>query len=372
MDTFGGRYAKSLVRAARAAMRDVLAVRKGERVLVITNPQEDVAQISMALYDAAVEMSASPVLMVQGKKGQFDFAEQEVIKAMTADPQVVLSISEDRLGKDRYGLAKGYRGRKRRYDHYFDLLYEERGMRGFWSPGATVDIFSRTVPIDYRQMRSDAARFCRKTSSGVSVRVTAPGGTDMTVGIVGRRFRSDNGDFRRSGRAGNLPSGEVFVSPALGTAEGTIVFDGSIVVNDHDVVIKRPIAVAVSKGRITSITGGREAALLKASVVEGETRARKMGRSGQIDSRLAEQYARNAWSIGELGIGLNRKARIVANMLEDEKVYGTCHFAVGSNYDGDAEAMIHLDGLVKRPTIAIVTKRGREEQVMVDGRLVWD
>jgi len=59
-------------------------------------------------------------------------------------------------------------------------------------------------------------------------------------------------------------------------------------------------------------------------------------------------------------------------MLEDEKVYGTCHFAVGSNYDGDAESLIHLDGLVKRPTITAVGGSGKETMVMADGRLSWD
>jgi len=372
MNTFGTWYGRPLARAAEAAADDVLALRKGEHVLIITNPQKEVAQISMALFDAANERGAVPVLMVQREKGQFDFAEEEVMKAMAADPPVVISISQDRLGKDRFGLTDGYKGRKRRYDNYFEMLYEEGRMRGFWSPGVTADMFSRTVPIDYRQMRSDAARLCRKALRASGIHVTAPGGTDVTIGIKGRKCRPEDGDFRRSGTAGNLPSGEVYVSPALGTARGTIAFDGSMVLNDGEVVIRKPIVTEVSKGYITSISGGEEAGLLRASVLEGEAKAREMGRAGQIKPRLAEQYARNAWAIGELGIGLNRKARIVANMLEDEKVYGTCHFAVGSNYDGDAEAMIHLDGIVKRPTVSLVLDGGREQQVMVDGRLAWD
>jgi leucyl aminopeptidase (aminopeptidase T) len=97
-----------------------------------------------------------------------------------------------------------------------------------------------------------------------------------------------------------------------------------------------------------------------------------MGSEGKLKASAVEGYVRNARSIGELGVGLNRKAKIVANMLEDEKVYGTCHFAVGSNYDGDADALIHLDGLVKRPTITTINKGGREDDIMVDGRLVWD
>ena len=54
-----------------------------------------------------------------------------------------------------------------------------------------------------------------------------------------------------------------------------------------------------------------------------------------------------------LGIGLNPRARVTGNMLEDEKILGTCHFAIGSNYDDDAEAFIHLDCLVNKPTITV-------------------
>jgi len=162
------------------------------------------------------------------------------------------------------------------------------------------------------------------------------------------------------------------VSPELGTMSGVIAFDGSMVLNEGEVVIKRPIIAEVKDGYISSITGGREAELLKESVKVGEKKARESGKKGQIKPSLVEKYAKNAWSIGELGIGLNRKAKIVANMLEDEKVYGTCHFAVGSNYDGDADALIHLDGLVKSPTIVVKSTSGKETTMQEKGRLVWD
>jgi hypothetical protein len=60
-------------------------------------------------------------------------------------------------------------------------------------------------------------------------------------------------------------------------------------------------------------------------------------------------YARNARNIGEIGIGLNPEARINGHMLEDEKAFYTCHFAIGLNYDNDASCLIHLDDLVKNP-----------------------
>ncbi len=370
-DTFSGSYDRSLLRSARAAVNDVLAVRKDERVLIVTNPSADVRELSMALYDACLEARAAPTIIFQRVKGQLDFAEEEVIKAMSAEPNVVISMSKEKMGKDRFGLKKGYKG-KRRYDHIFDVLWEEHGMRSFWSPGATKDMFARTVPIDYTWLRKDCSKVVRALAAASSVRVTAPGGTDVTVGVEGRKGRADDGNFRKPKTGGNLPSGEVFVSPALGTMNGVVAFDGSISLHAGEIVISCPIVTEIKGGFVTSITGKKEALKLEESIRLGERRALEAGRRGDLRAALVKKYAKNARSIGELGIGLNRKARIVANMLEDEKVYGTCHFAVGSNYDGDAEAMLHMDGLVKRPTITLMDKAGREKIMMESGKLVWD
>jgi len=74
---------------------------------------------------------------------------------------------------------------------------------------------------------------------------------------------------------------------------------------------------------------------------------------GEMEKIKAEEYSRNARALGEFGIGLNPKAKIVGNVLEDEKVLGTVHFAIGSNYDQDVLALIHSDGIVKNPTITV-------------------
>jgi aminopeptidase len=372
MNTFGALYAKSLVRGARAAIDEVLKVKKGETVVIITNPQKEVREVSMSIYDVAVERGASATILFQGEKKMLDFAEEAVIKAIGSEPNIVISISHDRLGKDRFGLKHGYKHGKERYDHIFDALYEERKMRSFWSPGITIDTFSRTVDIDYTQLRSDCARVRKILDVSEKVKVTAPGGTDVVVGTKGRKGKTDDGNFSKPGLAGNLPAGEAYLSPQLGTMMGTIAFDGSIVLSTGEIMIKRPIFAEIEGGFIKEIHGGTEADKLRRSVVEGDKGARKMGSTGQLKASLAEKYARNAWAIGELGIGLNRKAKIVGNMLEDEKVYGTCHFAIGSNYDRDAEAMIHLDGIVKKPTIVAIDRSGREDRFMTDGKLKWD
>jgi len=55
-------------------------------------------------------------------------------------------------------------------------------------------------------------------------------------------------------------------------------------------------------------------------------------------------------------------------MLEDEKVLSTCHVAIGANYDNDANAIVHLDGLIKKATINLTFKNGKM-RVMEDGIL---
>jgi len=45
---------------------------------------------------------------------------------------------------------------------------------------------------------------------------------------------------------------------------------------------------------------------------------------------------------------------------------------VGSNYDDDAPALIHLDGLVLEPTVTVITRDRREIPVLVDGGLVLE
>ena len=80
-------------------------------------------------------------------------------------------------------------------------------------------------------------------------------------------------------------------------------------------------------------------------------------------------YARNARNIGELGIGLNPSANVTGNMLEDEKAFRTCHFAIGENYDGDASALIHFDGIVREPTLVIKYADGSEFTLLDKGDL---
>ena len=360
----------ALAEAARIAIGESLRVRAGEKVLIITNPDPDVAAISRALYDAVVDSGGRPVLIFQPVKTQLDFAEEAVIAAFRSEPEVVISMSAEKLGKDRAGSASPYEADGKSWNHLFHLqLHGSKTCRSFWSPSTTLESFTRTVPVDYATMKRRCAAIKATLDAAVEARVTAPSGTDLVVGLRGRLAKLDDGDFSIGGRGGNLPAGETFISPENGTARGTIAFDGSISLHDGDIVIRRPIVCRVEDGFIVDIGGGEEAEALKATVALAERNALEYEKEGKLPPGAGAIHAKNARNIGELGIGLNPAARVSGNMLEDEKAFRTCHFAVGHNYDEDAPALIHLDGLVSRPTIVAVMENGAEIAIERDGEL---
>jgi leucyl aminopeptidase (aminopeptidase T) len=359
--------------AARIAVEVSLKVQTGERVLIISNPMPDVAAIAASLYDASLAAGGRPVLLFQPVKPQMEFAEPSTIAAFSAKPEVVISLSHEKMGKDPQGIAAPYSHNGKKYDHIFHLqIYGEKSCRSFWSPAATVESFIRTVPIDYAELRRRCAAIKETLDRAAAVRVTAPGGTDITLGLRGRLAKSDDGDFSRPGSGGNLPAGETFISPENGTARGRICFDGSISLGAGDIVIAAPIECAVEQGLVTDIRGGGEADALLRTIEAAERNAREFERTGKLPAGSGAVYARNARNIGELGIGLNPAARITGKMLEDEKAFRTCHFAIGMNYDEDAPCLIHLDGLVQKPTITAVFEDGGEQVIERDGELAFD
>jgi leucyl aminopeptidase (aminopeptidase T) len=359
-----------LKKAAEIAVRVALKIKPGEQALIVSNPGHDVSIISQAVYEAAAEAGGRPTLMYQPVKNQLDFAEKTVLAAFGAKPEVFISLSADKLGKDEEGISRPYLCNGAEYDHIFHLqMYGVKTCRSFWSPSTNIDSFIRTVPIDYDELKRRCALIKAALDRAVSLRVSAPGGTDALFGLRGRLAFSDDGDFSRAGTGGNLPAGETFISPENGTARGQIVFDGSISLYRGDMVIRDPIRCTLDGGFVREISGGEEARALLDTVETAERNALEMERAGKLPPGQGAVYARNARNIGEIGIGLNPAARITGSMLEDEKAFRTCHFAVGLNYDRDAPALIHLDGLVKDPTIIAIDEDGGETLIEKDGEL---
>ena len=371
---------------AQVVVEDVVKIKKGERVLIIANPAT--SEIAQDLYSASSEAGAQTTLMFQPDKTSFDNANPEVLAAFKTEPDVYFSISNIKLGKDPEATAKPYVAEDgQKFTHIADYLMDgKKVMRGAWTPGITVDMMNRTAAIDYKELQSRCAQLMEIFKNAVSIRVTAPGGTDIIVPVNGRSLMADDGDFSRPGTGGNIPAGEVFISPVVGGSqlkaedgnvyeqqtdgcEGVIVFDGSMTFGDGDSILETPITCKVEHGYVSDITGGAEARRLLKTILEAEVRPFVLEKEGKLPQGESPIYKKNARNIGELGIGLNPAATITGNMLEDEKAFHTCHFAIGENYDNDAPSLIHLDGVVREPTITLTFSDGTSRTILQDGAL---
>ncbi|MCL2480434.1 MAG: aminopeptidase [Spirochaetaceae bacterium] len=359
-----------IMKSAEITVKEVLKVKDGEKILIITNPQTDCAEISSSIYKAALMANGKPNLIFQEIKNQFDFTDDAVIGAMKSNPDIIVSISANKLGKDRAAIASPYKVSGEDYDSTFRYLVNGiKKSRSFWSPGITADMFKRTVAIDYKRLRTECIAIKEILNKSDSIIIKTSEGTNFTIPIKGRTAFCDDGDFSFPGSGGNLPAGEVFISPLVGKSSGIIVFNGSISVKNGDILIDTPIKVTVSDGYVTSIEGKSEAEVLKETIAKGKENSILFEKEGKLPNGKGEIYKKNAGNIGELGIGLNPSAKITGNMLEDEKAYRTCHIAIGSNYDGDAPALIHLDGLVREPDITAIMEDGKSVLIMKKGEI---
>lgn len=331
------------VAIARVALKNAIQLQPGERVLIVGNPEETSSLICDAYYQATLDLRGQPLLIRQQPKKITDMSDPTVLAAIQTEPDVLLSISTDKIGKDPHGIHIGYVGRDgRRYDHIIDKLEADKRIRVASSPGIEMETFLRAIDVDYAAMRERARGLKAAVDGHSEMRIVTPAGTDITVGLQGRAAFLDDGDFGLPGRHGNLPCGEIFFSPELGTARGRIVFDGVIATGRECLLPEEPVTLEVEAGYVTKVLPSRHADAVEAAIKRGEEQAMAMNKP---------EYARNAWGVGEVGLGLNPAAKMVPEMLEAEKVGGTCHIAIGSNYDHDMSAITHYDMLMTKPRI---------------------
>jgi leucyl aminopeptidase (aminopeptidase T) len=209
----------------------------------------------------------------------------------------------------------------------------DAGARVASMPRLNEAILRRTLTVDYEEIRERVNRVCDQLDRASGVQVKAPSGTDLSFSIEGRVAHGRKGGlYRQPGQWGNLPCGEAFVAPVEGSARGVYLVDAS-----HAGVgrVATPIRVTVERGRAVSIEGGKEA--------DGLRRV------------LEEAGEPEAFNLAEFGIGCNHAARVSGLTLEDEKVLGTCHLALGRNdlFGGTVRSRLHLDGVLTAPTVLL-------------------
>lgn len=325
---------EKMVQAAREAFSHVLKLKSGEKVLVVTDEKRK--SIGEAFYQAAKGIGASTELFLLPEG-------QRPLKEPT--PDMVSSVEDKNVVINAlFSLAQETPFRIK----WIRKVMENKTRRMGHGPGITEQMMTEgPMNVDYAVMLDTVHEMMNKLKGAKEAHLTAPAGTDITLSIEGRDFRTDV--EIPQGRWGNLPAGEIWCGPVEDKGNGIIVCDGSI--GDLGQV-KKPLKILVQKGRIEGLES------------EDGDLVKKVEELSSVDEM--------ARVVGELGIGLNPCARITGNLLEDEKALRTAHIAFGNNQDmpgGKNKSKTHRDYLFNHPTLTVTYQDGSKKVLIKDGEL---
>ena len=287
--------------------------RKDEKILIVTDP--DSLEVAMALWNDASEFINRSLVMMpkQSTHGQEPTA---LVRAAMMEADVIFRVTSLSISKTqarREACANGARD-VNCADYDFRML-ETGGMYGD---------FVGLIPLVNRTA---------KRLKGKRIRIVTKIGTEFSASIEGREPIAANAVSWKPGDACFPPDVECAVGAVNGTGNGVVYIDGSV---PHPALgpIKEAIRIEIKDSRITDITGGQEAELLK-KVFE--------------DANDPE----HAYFMGEIGLGMNPACMLSGRMLEDEGCAGTIHFGIGDDraFGGDNACAQHIDLIFCRPTV---------------------
>ncbi len=314
-----------LDKPSKIILKDCMNLKGSETCLIVTDKK--LKNIGNALYKNSLKMSKNSKLILTN-----------IPKAHGAEPPK--NVAQEMLKYDVVLLAttkslSHTRARKNA---------SRKGARIASMPGITADMMKRALNVDFNKIRKLNEKLISKLKSSRNkvsgelknqrflsnknkIKITTKKGTNITFQVKGRKWIGDDGIYTKKHSFGNLPAGEIFIAPVENKTSGTIIADASV---GGIGKVDRNIRIDVKNGFIADVSGGKTADNFK--------------------KLLKEKLYRN---VAELGIGTNHKARITGNVLEDEKVFGTCHIAFGNNrhFGGKVDVPFHVDFVIKKPTI---------------------
>ena len=310
---------EALSRAADTVCRECMQIQRKENILIVTDPHT--STIGQALYESAAKISDRVLLVMMPTTHRHGDEPPAPVADLMRKQDVVLAPT-------RYSLTHT-RAR---------MQACREGTRIATMPGITMQMFIEGgMTTDFNAMQSAIAQLGKSLKRQRKVHVKTESGTDVKFEIGGRWELGDNGICNRPGQVTNLPAGKILAMPKEGTMDGVIVIDGTW----DAAIVSESLTLRVEAGMVTKISG------------EGSDDVKAM--FVEASRKLKPNHQSNVWTVAEFGFGMNPRARLVGNVLEDEKVQGTCYFAFGDNTSlgGNAQCGIHVTGVLKKPNVKI-------------------
>ena len=306
-----------IIGGARKVVRTLARVKAGEKVLIVADT--DTMAVSAALASAALEITPEVVTTVMNPVA-VDGDEPPAIvgAAMLAADVALLPVS--------YSISHSTATR--------NAL--KHGTRVLSLPATTPDQLVRGgAEADFEAASPTVRKMGELLGAAASAQLTSPAGTNCSFDLRGRSGNAHDCILDRPGKFSAFPNIEANISPVDGTAEGTIVFDGSIP-NLRIGPLRAPVKCTVQKGNIVKVEGGPEADMIR-----------------KVWAELGDA---SVYNIAQLAIGLNPAIYMLTGVwAQDHGAFGTVHIGIGTsaNIGGTTKAACHFDGMMYRPTLKL-------------------
>lgn len=295
------------IEISKNVLVDCLGLQADESLVIVTDDSRK--HLAESLYEAGKRLGAESMLIVMQERSKSGEEPPASVATAMMNASVAVCVT-------RYSLTHTA-ARKQA---------AAAGTRVATMPGITEDMFTHgAITAEYSKVKQLTEHVTALLTAASTVRIEKEG-YSLSFSIAEREGVPSTGLYLNPGESGNLPSGEAYIAPMEGTAQGQIVVDGSIAGIG---ALENPLLLNISEGRLVA--------------AEGDTGPELLLMLGDGDGRM----------LGEFGIGTNDKARITGIVLEDEKVYGTIHVAFGSNntFGGVVAAGVHIDAVVQKPDV---------------------
>jgi leucyl aminopeptidase (aminopeptidase T) len=300
-------------------LQDCMGIKPHETVLVLTD--DDKMEIGLNLYREAKKISKEAVFLMMNPRSVSGEEPPEEVAATMKKFDVIICPTSKSL---THTNAK--------------MEAVKAGARLASMPGITEEMFYEgAVTANYKEVEELTLSLTELLTKASKARIEKDG-YSLHMNLGERKAVPSTGIYRNPGEAGNLPSGESYIAPIENSSNGKVLVDGSMVGIG---LLETPILFTIVDGKIVNIEGNY---------------------SGKLDVLLENPF--NS-TLGELGIGTNKAARLTGVILEDEKIYGTVHVAFGTNtsFGGSNKANCHMDGVILKPTLylddKLVIKEGK-------------
>jgi leucyl aminopeptidase (aminopeptidase T) len=294
-----------LLKGARKVVEVCLNIKPWEKVLVLTDKK--MLRFGKALYEVSRKINLETFLLVMEPLGRDGAEPPQLVANLMKACNVIIAPT------------------------YYSLTHT-RARREACKNGARIatmpcikefSFVKGGLTADYEFVKKLVEKIYEKIKGSSFIQVKSRNGTEVSFSVKGREWYKDTGFIHNPGEFGNLPGGEVFIAPLEDSINGKIVFD-------FFELARGKVKLKVEDGKIEEIKGCKK-------LIE-----------------IFEVFEK-ARQIAEFGIGCNPKSKIIGSALEDEKVLGTIHFALGNNigFGGRNEVEFHKDGIIKRPIVKI-------------------